>query len=310
MPRNSRKRNGSPRVGQVSYAGAGRDRTDPSLEDDEEDFTAAIVSDGAASAACNVPVQLRFASVKQFTKHARLVHRTLNHAAIRAHVLYSSLDDQSSRTHQLALNESVTSREPSTDSTADGREGHSQSGTTKPPVRSRGGVRDTVEWYPQVMELDTRDAAHLVRLARAYADMTQRDLAIAAGVKQPHIASIESGTRPVSSEMLERILAAANYRPTIALVEHLDELKVLGAEFGVSNIRVFGSVRRGDDSIASDLDLLVDYDTEFESPYLFRFGTFIVRAEALLGCRVDVVVDNPDNKRPGMAHIRESAMAI
>lgn len=160
------------------------------------------------------------------------------------------------------------------------------------------------------MNLDTHDAAHLVPLARTYADLTQRELAAAAGVKQPHIAAIESGARTVSPEMLERILGAANYRPTVALVEHLDELKALGAEFGVSNIRVFGSVRRGDDTLASDIDLLVDYDNDFESPYLFGFGTFIVRAETLLGCHVDVVVDNPASTQPGLAHIRETAMAI
>jgi predicted nucleotidyltransferase len=41
---------------------------------------------------------------------------------------------------------------------------------------------------------------------------------------------------------------------------HRDEIRELGARFGIRNIRVFGSVARGDATAASDLDLLVDVD--------------------------------------------------
>lgn len=37
------------------------------------------------------------------------------------------------------------------------------------------------------------------------------------------------------------------------------EIVALGAEYGYSNFRVFGSVARGDDDEQSDIDLLVDY---------------------------------------------------
>jgi len=41
---------------------------------------------------------------------------------------------------------------------------------------------------------------------------------------------------------------------------HRDEIVQLGERFGVRNIRVFGSVARGEATPRSDLDLLVDVD--------------------------------------------------
>lgn len=41
---------------------------------------------------------------------------------------------------------------------------------------------------------------------------------------------------------------------------HGDEIRELGESFGIRNIRVFGSVARGDATAASDLDLLVDVE--------------------------------------------------
>lgn len=39
-----------------------------------------------------------------------------------------------------------------------------------------------------------------------------------------------------------------------------DEIRDLGERFGVRNIRIFGSVARGEATAESDLDLLVDVD--------------------------------------------------
>jgi uncharacterized protein len=41
---------------------------------------------------------------------------------------------------------------------------------------------------------------------------------------------------------------------------HRDEILTLGQRFGIRNIRVFGSVARGEATPDSDLDLLVDVD--------------------------------------------------
>lgn len=57
------------------------------------------------------------------------------------------------------------------------------------------------------MTTSMADAPRHLRAAREDAGMTQRALAEAVGARQPHIAGIESGRRPVSAEMLERVPA-------------------------------------------------------------------------------------------------------
>ena len=52
-------------------------------------------------------------------------------------------------------------------------------------------------------------------------------------------------------------------RRAVTLTElraHRNEIMKLGERFGVRNIRVFGSVARGEATSESDLDLLVDVD--------------------------------------------------
>ena len=53
------------------------------------------------------------------------------------------------------------------------------------------------------------DAPAVIRAARADAGLTQLELARRAGLRQPSLAQMESGTRPVSEQMLERVLRAA-----------------------------------------------------------------------------------------------------
>ncbi len=57
---------------------------------------------------------------------------------------------------------------------------------------------------------------------------------------------------------------------------------------GAYNVRVFGSVARGDADEQSDLDLLVDMEA---GRSLFDLGGLLVDLEELLGCSVDVVTE-------------------
>ncbi|OJU40842.1 MAG: hypothetical protein BGN97_16795 [Microbacterium sp. 69-10] len=155
------------------------------------------------------------------------------------------------------------------------------------------------------MKVDVVAAPALVRAAREDAGLTQRALAEAVGLRQSNIAAIEAGNRSVSADMLERILVAADYRPALSLRDHATALKKLGAELGITNIRVFGSVARGQDHHASDVDLLVDLEP---SSVPFRLGAFKGESEQLLGFGVDVVVDRGD--RPGLDRIRETAVPL
>lgn len=60
----------------------------------------------------------------------------------------------------------------------------------------------------------------------------------------------------------------------------------LGELYGARNIRVFGSVARGDNHAASDVDLLVEMD---QGRTLFDLAGFVADVQDLLGVRVDVV---------------------
>jgi uncharacterized protein len=66
-----------------------------------------------------------------------------------------------------------------------------------------------------------------------------------------------------------------------------EKIKEIAAQHGAFNVRVFGSVAKGQADQHSDLDLLVDYDLDKISPW---FPVRLIRdLENLLGIRVDVV---------------------
>lgn len=62
----------------------------------------------------------------------------------------------------------------------------------------------------------------------------------------------------------------------------------LAAKYGAFNIRLFGSVARGEDDENSDIDILVDLEV---GRSLFDLGGLHYELEELLGCSVDVVTE-------------------
>lgn len=69
---------------------------------------------------------------------------------------------------------------------------------------------------------------------------------------------------------------------------HREELLALAHRRGVTGVRVFGSMSRGDDRQGSDLDLLV---TLAPGTSALALGGLLMDAQDLLGCRVDVVTE-------------------
>jgi predicted nucleotidyltransferase len=66
------------------------------------------------------------------------------------------------------------------------------------------------------------------------------------------------------------------------------EILSIAERHGARNVRVFGSVARGEERAGSDLDLLVEVAT-VHSPWFP--GGLIADLEDLLGCEVDVVTE-------------------
>ena len=67
-----------------------------------------------------------------------------------------------------------------------------------------------------------------------------------------------------------------------------DEILHLCAKYGARNVRVFGSVARGEADEQSDIDFLVDLEP---GRTLFDLGGLQYDLEQLLRCRVDVVTE-------------------
>ena len=69
--------------------------------------------------------------------------------------------------------------------------------------------------------------------------------------------------------------------------ENREKILEITANHGAFNVRLFGSVARGEDTADSDIDFLIDYDLEKISSW-FSVG-LVYDLENLLGRKVDVV---------------------
>jgi len=76
---------------------------------------------------------------------------------------------------------------------------------------------------------------------------------------------------------------------TELLGEKREEILRIAARHGATNVRVFGSVARGEAGPGSDIDLLVDVGPGRSA--FFPAG-LLADLEDLLGCKVDVLTEN------------------
>ncbi len=74
--------------------------------------------------------------------------------------------------------------------------------------------------------------------------------------------------------------------PNELLHEKREDILRIASKRGASNIRVFGSVARGEADSKSDIDLLVDLEP---GRSIFDLGGLLMDLQDLLGHKVDVV---------------------
>lgn len=147
-----------------------------------------------------------------------------------------------------------------------------------------------------------------IRQARLNANLSQVDLAARAGTSQSALARYETGAALPTLPTLERLLAACGRRleiqtpparPSASASSVRSQLgpqanmlrrrrrRLLDAaeRHGVSHLRVFGSLARGETKAGSDIDLLVDLKPDRT---LVNLAAFRREAAEILDLPVDV----------------------
>lgn len=78
------------------------------------------------------------------------------------------------------------------------------------------------------------------------------------------------------------------------LQEKREQILAIAAKYGAYNVRLFGSVARGDADADSDVDLLVDLEPNRS---LLDLGGLLMELQDVLGCSVDVITEKGLRKR-------------
>jgi hypothetical protein len=92
-----------------------------------------------------------------------------------------------------------------------------------------------------------------------------------------------------------------NTNPAVILRERREEILEIASKHGARNVRVFGSVARGDAGNDSDIDLLVRFDS---GRSLMDHAALILELQELLGRQVDIASDRGLKER-----VRERILA-
>lgn len=158
----------------------------------------------------------------------------------------------------------------------------------------------------------TRSPGAILREARQRANLSQTDVAERAQVAQSVVSAYEGNRRSPSLATLSRLIEATGHHLAFELERdedvppglpntplgrrlrhHRKAIVACSARYGASNVRVFGSVARGEDHPDSDIDLVVDL-----APGTGLLSLERLRRELadLLGTAVDVVPS--DSLRP------------
>ena len=162
------------------------------------------------------------------------------------------------------------------------------------------------------MHSDTDSSGSILRQARVDARLSQSELAKRARVTQSVISAYESDRREPGLHTLTKLVGATGHRLVVTLERDptmtpgLPDSRLgrrlrrrraavleVARHHGASNVRVFGSVARGEDSDGSDIDLIVDLEPGVS---LIGLGALQRELTDLLHTPVDVVP--ADSLRP------------
>ena len=157
------------------------------------------------------------------------------------------------------------------------------------------------------MMLTVQEIAALLRNTRNSVGLTQEEVARRAGTSQPAVARYERGDALPTLPTLRRLLIACGHVPVIsacaasherdarigpnerALARHRSRVMAAGRRHGARNLRVFGSIARGQEGGESDVDLLVDLEP---GRTLVDLAGFRREVADILGVEVDAATED------------------
>lgn len=148
------------------------------------------------------------------------------------------------------------------------------------------------------------DFGDQLRDARLSAGLTQVQLAHRAGTSQSRLSSYEQGRVIPNRSTKVRLLRSTRIRPSQVIEEMRDEILEIAEENGLRNVRVFGSIARREDTVKSDIDLLV---TPGPRASLLDISAFLEGVREVTGFDVDVVSDRAVSKD---SELSREAMAL
>mgnify|MGYP000669207223 CR=1 FL=1 len=151
-----------------------------------------------------------------------------------------------------------------------------------------------------------KSSGAIIREARLRAGLSQTDLARRCGVAQSVISAYEADRREPGLRTLTKLVEATGHALSLELTttgprERLGlpdtplgkrlrhrrrALLDTAARYGVHDVRVFGSVARGEDTESSDVDLLVELDANIG---LLSLAKLTRELSEVVGVEVDVV---------------------
>lgn len=107
------------------------------------------------------------------------------------------------------------------------------------------------------MWMEQRAFAERILLRRAAAGLSRRDLAGLSSVQEGRIVAIEAGAAQPTEAERQALEHYLQVRPSLLVEAARDAILGSVRAIGGRDVRMFGSVARGDDGPDSDVDLLV-----------------------------------------------------
>ncbi len=92
------------------------------------------------------------------------------------------------------------------------------------------------------------------------------------------------------------------------ILKKLSENRQLLKTYGIKDIRLFGSVARGEAGAGSDVDLLVEFESSAHIG-MFEFSRLRRELSHLLGCEVDLATPNALHKAMKKDILKEAIRA-